>query len=57
MLCPMLVQDSGSVVCTVFEGDQVRAEQQKRIGEEVLDPIPDGASDKASVIDVEHKRD
>ncbi len=60
MLCPMLIRDADSVVCTVFEGDQVRAEQQKRIEEEVLDnkaPIPDGASDKKSLIHVEHKRD
>ncbi|KAI0758232.1 hypothetical protein C8Q74DRAFT_1210021, partial [Fomes fomentarius] len=41
----------------LFEGDHVRAEQQKRIEEEVLDnkaPVPDGASDKENV---EHKRD
>ncbi|KAI0758217.1 hexose transporter [Fomes fomentarius] len=44
----------------LFEGDHVRAEQQKRIEEEVQDnkaPIPDSASDKESVMHVERKHD
>ena len=43
----------------MFEGDKVRAEQQKRIEEEVLEnkvPIPDGASDKESAIHVEGRK-
>ena len=40
---------------TVFEGDKVRAEQQKRIEEDILEnraPIPDNASDKESALHV-----
>ena len=42
---------------TVFEGDKVRAEQQKRIEEDILEnraPIPDNASDKESALHVEN---
>ena len=39
----------------VFEGDKVRAEQQKRIEEDILEnraPIPDNASDKERALHV-----
>ena len=44
--------------CTVYEGDKVRAEQQKRVEEDMLAlenraPIPEQASDKESAFHVE----
>lgn len=54
MLLPpsLSVADSPTIV---FEGDKVRAEQQKRIEEEVHAPVTDGASDKESAIHVESR--
>ncbi|RDX55288.1 hexose transporter [Lentinus brumalis] len=43
----------------LFEGDKVRAEQQKRIEEDLHEdkaPIPDNASDKESALHVEHSK-
>ena len=40
----------------MFEGDKVRAEQQKRIEEEVHVPVPEDASDKESAIHVEGRK-